>query len=220
MNVKYEVVRIQRKSPRMSSLQWHPIRSIVSFIGTLVKSETILKLTIMSRVLIRTEQKTWTDSIEILTWCGEWPKVKVISWPIVSQPVCPGIRPPSGTHNQFFFFLLPWKICSDILPFSSCGAPSLTRGRVCNLSIQLLLGLVSTVTRVQILQDLWPYLAVSFEAGFPFCHLLWLEGLHLRYSILPPHRNTGPSGRWGSQWCLNWVLMAHQVCGSSTTHKV
>jgi hypothetical protein len=32
------------------------------------------------------------------------------------------------------------------LPFSSCGVPSLTRGRVCNLSLQLLLGLTSSVT--------------------------------------------------------------------------
>jgi hypothetical protein len=32
------------------------------------------------------------------------------------------------------------------LRFYSCGAPSLTRGRVCNLSVQLLLGLASAVT--------------------------------------------------------------------------
>jgi hypothetical protein len=62
-------------------------------------------------------------------------EVKVILWPTVSLPVCPGIKPSSGTRDQFFFFL---KISLD-----SCGfvvmVRTLTRGRVCKL--QLLLGL-------------------------------------------------------------------------------
>jgi hypothetical protein len=66
-------------------------------------------------------------------------KVKVILRPTVSRPVCPGVRHPSGTRDQFFFlleiFLRQLRICYFV-------APSLTRGRVCNL---LLLGLASTV---------------------------------------------------------------------------
>jgi hypothetical protein len=32
--------------------------------------------------------------------------VKVILLPTVSRPVCPGVRPPSGIRDQFFFLLL------------------------------------------------------------------------------------------------------------------
>jgi hypothetical protein len=40
---------------------------------------------------------------------------QVILRPTVSQPVCPGVRPPSGTCNQFFFSLA-WKFS-----LGSCG---------------------------------------------------------------------------------------------------
>jgi hypothetical protein len=41
-------------------------------------------------------------------------KVKFILWPTVSWPVCPGVRPPSGTCNQFFFHIFgnDHDICS------------------------------------------------------------------------------------------------------------
>jgi hypothetical protein len=31
--------------------------------------------------------------------------------------------------------------------------------------------------------------------------------------------SVGPNSRWGKQWCLQWVLVAHQVCESSAAHK-
>jgi hypothetical protein len=46
---------------------------MVSFFGTLVKSDTTSKLTIMSRVSTQSELKTLTNSMEFLTWCSEWP---------------------------------------------------------------------------------------------------------------------------------------------------
>jgi hypothetical protein len=50
---------------------------------------------------------------------------------------------PSGTSDQFFF--LP-EIFFRQLWACYCVAPSLTRGRVCNLLVQLLLGLDRAVT--------------------------------------------------------------------------
>jgi hypothetical protein len=48
----------------------------------------------------------------------------------VSWPVSLGVRPPSGTHDQFFFLL---DIFFRHLWVCYFVAPSLTRGRVCNL---------------------------------------------------------------------------------------
>jgi hypothetical protein len=70
-------------------------------------------------------------------------EVEVNLQPTVSRPVCLGVRRPFGTRDQFFFLLeIPFRqlrVCYFV-------APSLTRGRVCNLHVQLLLGLVRAVT--------------------------------------------------------------------------
>jgi hypothetical protein len=63
--------------------------------------------------------------------------------PTVSRPVCPGVRHPSGTRDQFFFL---FEISFRQLRFCYFVAPSLTRGRVCNLLVQLLLALARAVT--------------------------------------------------------------------------
>jgi hypothetical protein len=63
--------------------------------------------------------------------------------PTVSRRVCPGIRRPSGTCDQFFF---RFEISFRQLQRCYFVAPSLTRGRVCNLLVQLLLGLARAVT--------------------------------------------------------------------------
>jgi hypothetical protein len=63
-------------------------------------------------------------------------KIKVILWPMISWPVCPGIRPPSGTCDQFFF-QCHGKYCWTFAVFFYV-VPSLTRGRVCNISVQSL----------------------------------------------------------------------------------
>jgi hypothetical protein len=70
-------------------------------------------------------------------------EVEVKLRPTVSWPVCPGVRRPYGTCDQFIFLLQisfrPLRLCYFV-------APSLTRGLVCNLLVQLLLGLVRAVT--------------------------------------------------------------------------
>jgi hypothetical protein len=56
-------------------------------------------------------------------------EVEVNLRPTVSRPVCPGVRRPSGTYDQFFFhheISYRQRLCYFV-------APSLTRGRVCNL---------------------------------------------------------------------------------------
>jgi hypothetical protein len=59
----------------------------------------------------------------------------------VSLPVSLGVRRPSGTHDQFYFLL---EIFFRQLRF--CNFNFLTRERVCNLLVQLLLGLARAVT--------------------------------------------------------------------------
>jgi hypothetical protein len=61
----------------------------------------------------------------------------------VSRPVCPGVRCPSGTCDQFFFL---HEISFRQLWLWYFVASSLTKGRVCNLLVQLLLGLARAVT--------------------------------------------------------------------------
>jgi hypothetical protein len=50
--------------------------------------------------------------------------------PTFRRPVCPGVRRPSGTRYKFFFLL---EISFRQLWLCYFVAPSLTKGRVCNL---------------------------------------------------------------------------------------
>jgi hypothetical protein len=63
--------------------------------------------------------------------------------PTLSRPVCPDVRLPSGACDQFFYLL---EIFFRQLRLCYFVATSLTRGRVCNLLVQLLLCLARAVT--------------------------------------------------------------------------
>jgi hypothetical protein len=114
----------------------------------------------------------------------------------VSPLVSLGVRLPFGAYDQIFVFCLSWF-----------GAPSLTRGMVSNLLVQLLLGLARAVTlgstfrrthddillshlrlptwRVRSLYLYPPGTRLpSYTPGHwvPFCRLLRLVGLRWRYS--------------------------------------
>jgi hypothetical protein len=73
--------------------------------------------------------------------------------PTVTRPVYFGVKPPSEAHDQIF-------VTVRQLLFCRCGAPSLTRGRVCRL--QLLLYLSSTVIFTAVIVSRTCYLHSQF----------------------------------------------------------
>jgi hypothetical protein len=122
---------------------------------------------------------------------------------------CLGVRCPSGTRDQFFFLL---EISFRQLLVCYFVAPSLARGRVCNLLFLLVFASavplwsesLGTQDRILLSQFLrlpqpggpGPRIFIPQEqggpvippgTGFPFRHLLRLAGLRRRYSNPPPH---------------------------------
>jgi hypothetical protein len=87
-------------------------------------------------------------------------------------------RAPSGAHDQIF--IIVWQLRSCF-----CGAPSLTRGRVCLL--YMLLGLASAVFLGFESLGSRDHILLSQFGDFPFRRLLWLAGSRWRYSTPPPH---------------------------------
>jgi hypothetical protein len=88
-------------------------------------------------------QSVLVPSANCVKTCIQWHVIEVDLRPTVSRPGCPGVRHPSGTRDQFFFLL---EISFRQLRLCYFVAPSLTRGRVRNLLVQLLLGLARAVT--------------------------------------------------------------------------
>jgi hypothetical protein len=89
--------------------------------------------------------RSFNTSISALSWrpghyglCTSFVthSFRVMLRPTLSRPVCLAVKHPSGAQDQIFVTVR--QLC-----FCSCGAPCLTRVRVCRL--QLLLALASTV---------------------------------------------------------------------------
>jgi hypothetical protein len=134
-----------------------------------------------------------------LSQTASWSLKLIYDWQSVGQSVL-----VSGSHlepmTSFNLSLLRLRV-------SWYGAPSLTRGWVCNLLVQLFLGLGSKYRRtlghillshlrlhqpggpdprIYILQEqCGPVIPPG--TGFPFCRPLRLAGLQWRYSNPPPH---------------------------------
>jgi hypothetical protein len=132
-------------------------------------------------------------------------EVEVNLRPTVSCKVCLGVRRPSGTRDQFFFLL---EISFRQVCVCYFVAPSLTRGRDCNLLYncfwalpeQSLLGRSSAELTTIFYWLIWDspkprgpgsriYIpqeqgvpVIPPGTGFPLCRLLRLSGQRWRYS--------------------------------------
>jgi hypothetical protein len=98
----------------------------------------------------------------------------------VSKSWC---RTPSGVHDQIFITV--WQLGSCF-----CGAPSLTRGRVCLLYMLLVLASAVFLGSESLGTD--DHILLPQIWDFPFRRLLRLTGSRWRYSTPPPH-----GLRWG-----------------------
>jgi hypothetical protein len=87
-------------------------------------------------------------------------------------------RALSGAHVQIYITLWHLRSCF-------CGAPTLTRGRVCLLYMLLALGSVVFVRSESL--GIRDHILLSQILDFPFRRLLPLAGSRWRYSNLPPH---------------------------------
>jgi hypothetical protein len=80
--------------------------------------------------------------------------------PTVSRPVCLGVGHPSGTREQYFFL---FKILFRQLQVCYFVAPSLTRGRVCNILCNCFWALPEQSLLGRSPAELRPYFTVSFQ---------------------------------------------------------
>jgi hypothetical protein len=55
------------------------------------------------RRLLRLVELRWRYSNSLPHWLMTQLKIKIVLWTMVSRPVCPGIRPPSGPMTNFYF---------------------------------------------------------------------------------------------------------------------
>jgi hypothetical protein len=113
---------------------------MIGFIGTSLQLQSIIRAHTLNSFLTTSIWRISMKNLSLLSECrtGYYSlELSLILQPMVSRPVCLGIKHPSGAYDQILFSLWQLRVCW-------CWALSLTRGRVCRL--QLLLGLASAVS--------------------------------------------------------------------------
>jgi hypothetical protein len=105
-----------------------------------------------------------------------WQRVEFILWPTVSRPVRLSIGLPLGAHDQILSLSFPYW---QLLCWSSCRVPSLTRGQVYNLQCNrwLVRSLRTSNHTLPSHLRLCSLFVASYDS----------QGLRWRYSIPPPH---------------------------------
>jgi hypothetical protein len=119
----------------------------------------------------------------------------------VSKSWC---RAPSGAHDQIFNHL--WQLRSCF-----CGAPSLTKGRVCLLYMLLTLASVLGSEFLRTRNHIW----LSQIWDVPFRCLIRLAGSRWRYSTPPPHGGEWIMSKSKSKSHCDWRLVSQKVLVSS-----
>jgi hypothetical protein len=135
---------------------------------------------------VDTQEKSWVEFEFYVTTDG---KPASLSW--YKAPIW-GLRP-----DLYYSY--------DNYGFFSCGAPSLTRGRVWLL--YMLLALASAIFLWSESLGTRDHILLSQIWDFPFRRLLRLAGSRWRYSIPPPHGG------------LNWTTSPSYIAPARTAQK-
>jgi hypothetical protein len=128
--------------------------------------------------------------------------------PTVSRPVCLGVKHPSGAQDKIFVTVTQLRVCS-------CGAPNLTRGRVCRL--QLLLALASAVifTAVKISSTYLQFLVDTYNLQFTCNFSMYVRTIYTRLGIAAHCCNSCSSCCNG---CLVTWMVVHLTADKFKSH--